>query len=147
MTESKLLFFTEGITFNLRHKKKVRKWIYTSMEHENKVPGSINFIFCDDNYLHNINLQYLKHDTLTDIITFDYSEDIHSISGDIFISIERIKENAKQFKVSFVDELSRVMIHGMLHLVGYKDKTAEEKKLMRSKEDYYISLQPAFFRE
>lgn len=146
MTESGLLFFSEGIAFTLRDKKKIRNWINASMDLEQKTIGSINFIFCSDSYLHGINLEYLKHDTFTDIITFDYSTPSEGLSGDIYISIDRVKENAKQFEVTFVNELHRVMIHGMLHLAGYKDKTAGEKKAMGAKEDYYLSLQPEFFR-
>lgn len=145
VTDKTLLFFNEGNSFTLREKKKIRRWIYASMDLEKKVPGSINFIFCSDDYLLEINKKYLQHDTFTDIITFDYSVSDGPISGDVFISIDRVKENAKQFQTPFVNELHRVMIHGVLHLAGYKDKTSEEKKLMRSKEDYYLSLQPGFF--
>jgi len=99
----------------------------------------LNYIFCSDTYLHKINLEYLKHDTLTDIITFDYSEK-KQISGDIFISIDRIKENAPKFNQSTDIELNRVLIHGVLHLLGYKDKTPKEKETMRAKEDFYLTL-------
>jgi len=99
----------------------------------------LNYIFCSDTYLHKINLEYLKHDTLTDIITFDYSEK-KQISGDIFISIDRIKENALKFNQSTDIELNRVLIHGVLHLLGYKDKTPKEKETMRAKEDFYLTL-------
>ncbi|MCB0460671.1 MAG: rRNA maturation RNase YbeY, partial [Flavobacteriaceae bacterium] len=99
----------------------------------------ISYIFCDDDYLLDINVKYLKHNTLTDIISFDYTDD-GLISGDVFVSIDRVKENAEKFNVSFQDELHRVMIHGILHFCGYKDKTKEEEQLMRSKEDYYLSL-------
>lgn len=145
VTDSTLLFFNEGISFTLREKKKIRRWIYASMNLEKKVVGSINFIFCSDDYLLEINKKYLQHNTFTDIITFDSSEVDSHLSGDIFISIDRVKENAKHFRARFVNELHRVMIHGMLHLAGYKDKDEEQKKLMRSKEDYYLSLQPEFF--
>ena len=145
MTENTILFFSEGSNFIIKNKKKLRNWIYASIDLENKGIGSINFIFCSDDYLHSLNVQYLKHDTLTDVITFDYTEDSPLLSGDIFISIDRVKENAKQFGTPFVDELHRVMIHGLLHLAGYSDKTDQETALMRSKEDYYLSLQPGFF--
>ena len=101
--------------------------------------GDINYIFCSDNYLHQINFQYLDHDTFTDIITFDQS-DKDQIEGDIFISIDRVHENANERNISFVNELHRVMIHGILHLLGYNDKTPKEKQLMREKEDECLSL-------
>lgn len=106
--------------------------------------GSINFIFCSDEYLFQLNQKYLKHDTYTDIITFDSSVEETEISGDIFISLERVKENSKQFSGSFVKELHRVMIHGILHLLGYKDKSPKDKEAMSGKEDYYLSLLPDF---
>lgn len=147
MADSTILFFSEGLHFNLRDKKKLRSWFYASIALEGKNIGSINFIFCGDSYLHAMNVQYLNHDTLTDVITFDYSETTGPLSGDIFISIERVRENAKQFGNSFVKELHRVMIHGMLHLAGYDDKSKREKAAMRDKEDYYLSLQPEFFKK
>lgn len=140
MANSNILFFSEGIVFNIRSKKRLREWINASMELENKKPGSINFIFCDDEYLLEINSKYLKHNTLTDVITFNNSDHPNIITSDIFISVERVRENAKHFQVSFVKELQRVMIHGILHLLGYNDKTTEEKTTMRSKEDYYLTL-------
>ena len=146
MTNSTILFFNEGLRYTLKDKNKLRSWINASIALENKNIGSINFIFCSDEYLHKLNIQYLNHDTLTDIITFDNSEDDARISADIFISIDRVKENAKQFGQPFVNELHRVMIHGMLHLAGYKDKSSKEKAAMRDKEDYYLSLQPEFFK-
>lgn len=145
MAESSILFFTEGINFVLKDKKKLRNWINTSIGSENKSCGSINYIFCTDEFLHKLNIEYLNHNTLTDIISFGSSEDPEIISGEMYISIHRIKDNAKQFKVAFVNELHRVMIHGILHLIGYNDKTEDEKKLMRLKEDYYLSLLPEFF--
>lgn len=145
MSANAILFFTEEITFTLRDKNKLREWIYASAGLEKKTIGSINFIFCNDAFLHDLNVRYLGHDTLTDIITFDYTEETNSLSGDIFISIERVRENAKHFGSTFVSELHRVMIHGILHLAGYKDKSDGEKAAMRAKEDYYLSLQPEFF--
>jgi len=142
-----ILFFSEEINFTLRKKKLVRAWINASIELENKVAGSINYIFCSDNFLHKINVKYLNHNTLTDIVTFDNSSNDHEVSSDLFLSIDRIKENAKQYKVSFVNELHRVMIHGILHLLGYNDKTEMEKKTMRSKEDYYLTLLTKSLRE
>ena len=114
-------------------------WISLVITSESYVLGEINYIFCNDDYLHKINLEYLNHDTLTDIITFDNTED-NVINSDIFISTERVADNANDFNVSFQDELLRVMIHGILHLCGYKDKTDIEASLMRSKEDEKIKL-------
>jgi len=146
VTKSTILFFTEESDFIIRDKKKLRSWIYASIVQEKMNIGSINFIFCSDAYLHDLNIKYLNHDSYTDIITFDNSENPRFLSGDIFISIERVKENSKRFQVSFVNELHRVMIHGLLHLIGYKDKTRDEKMAMRAKEDYCLSLQPEFFK-
>lgn len=146
MTTNSILFFTEETNFRLRDRRKLRNWINASIDREQKVGGSINFIFCSDDYLHQMNIRYLRHDTLTDIITFDYGEG-ETVSGDIFISVDRVRENAKHFGVHFVNELHRVMIHGVLHLAGHKDKTAGEKAAMRAREDYYLSLQPEFFRK
>ena len=114
-------------------------WLEKIILTENKTPGEIVFIFCDDNYLLKKNIQFLKHNTLTDVITFDYCEK-DQINGDILISIDRVQENSKIFEVTFLNELHRVMIHGLLHLLGYKDKTKQDAKLMRSKEDFYLSI-------
>lgn len=129
-------FFSEDIAFVLQGKIKTRQWFKETIAAEGYKTGAINVIFCTDDYLSRLNAQYLKHTSLTDIITFDYTERQH-VSGDIFISIERVQENADKFKVSFADELLRVMIHGILHLCGYKDGTPEEEKVMRQKEDFY----------
>lgn len=112
-------------------------WIKTVITKENKTLGEINYIFCTDEYLLEKNQTFLNHNTYTDIITFDYSEE-NQISGDIFISIERVKENARKFAVEFETELKRVMIHGVLHLIGYNDKSEDEQKLMREKENFYL---------
>lgn len=133
-------FFEEDIKFLLKDKRKLRNWFRATILEEGGKPGILNFIFCSDNYLLSINTSYLNHNTYTDIITFDLSENDEYISGDIFISIERVKENAKAFKISFPQELHRVLIHGILHLLGYKDKTPSQENEMRSKEDYYLSL-------
>jgi probable rRNA maturation factor len=117
-----------------------RKWIFTIIETENKESGILNFIFCDDEYLLQVNKEFLNHDTLTDIITFDYTEEFDNVSGDIFISIERVKENALLYNVDFLVELARVLSHGVLHICGYKDKTKAQKTLMRSKENHYLSV-------
>jgi probable rRNA maturation factor len=134
-------FSTVEVDFNLKNKLKVKAWVKSILESEKKMAGDITYIFCNDDYLGSMNEKYLKHDTLTDIITFDYSEK-GILSGDIFISTERIKENAESFKIGFDAELGRVMAHGVLHLSGYKDKTADDKKEMRSKEDFYLSSFP-----
>ena len=129
----------------LKQKKKVRNWIISCMENEHRTIDSVNIIFCNDDYLYKLNKDYLHHDTFTDIITFDYSKD-RIISGDIFISIERVRENALTYKFHFHSELHRVIIHGFLHLAGWKDKTSADKQLMRAKEDYCLSLLPNFIQ-
>jgi rRNA maturation RNase YbeY len=122
-----------------------KTWIKKVIVSEKKKLGAIQYIFCDDNYLLKINRTYLNHDTLTDIITFSTSDSKEIISGEIYISIERITENAIVQSSSFNDELSRVIIHGVLHLVGYDDNCDNDKKIMRSKEDYYLLLQTGLF--
>ncbi|MFZ4546345.1 MAG: rRNA maturation RNase YbeY [Bacteroidales bacterium] len=134
-------FSTIETKYNFKNRLKIRKWVQSIMEGEVKLFGDISYVLCNDEYLLSMNNKYLKHDTLTDIITFDYSEN-GILAGDIFISIERVIENAKNFKVSVDEELGRVMAHGVLHLSGYKDKKLEDKKLMRSKEDYYLKSFP-----
>jgi rRNA maturation RNase YbeY len=116
-----------------------KEWIFKIIALESVHPGDINFIFCQDDYLLKINQQYLTHDFYTDIITFDYCEG-NLISGDIFISVDRVRENAQNMNVSFDQELHRVMAHGILHLIGYKDGTDTDKELMRAKEDSCLSL-------
>lgn len=133
-------FFSEDIDFTVKDKQKIRTWIGETIKAEGfKRVGELNFVFCSDAYLLEINKQYLNHDTFTDIVTFDSSEDEDVIAGDIFISVERIRENASKFSVSEKDELNRVIIHGVLHLCGYYDKKKEDKALMTEKEDYYLS--------
>jgi rRNA maturation RNase YbeY len=127
--------------FKLKNKLKVRNWVRSILAQEGKRFGDISYVFCTDAYLLKMNIEYLKHDTLTDIITFDYSEN-GKLAGDIFISIERVIENAKSFAVSVDEELGRVLAHGVLHLSGYKDKKPDDKKLMRTKEDFYLRLFP-----
>jgi len=136
---SNINFFIENIDFSLKEKLKIKKWISNTIKSEYKKIGTINYIFCSDDYLLNINIQHLKHNTYTDIITFNYCAE-NTISSDIFISIERVIENAEIFNKDFSNELKRVMIHGVLHLLGYNDKTKEEKSTMRTKEDFYLSL-------
>jgi rRNA maturation RNase YbeY len=120
--------------FQLDSENNYSEWILKIIQSENKSEGELNYIFCDDEYLLQINQQYLDHDFYTDIISFDYTMG-NEIAGDIFISIERVKENATEFKTTFPNELLRVMAHGILHLCGYKDKSESEEKLMRQKED------------
>ena len=134
-----MITFNYETDFQLDNEQHYQDWLSAVIESENKQEGEINYIFCDDDYLYNLNVQYLEHQTLTDIISFDYTEG-DSISGDIFISIERVKDNAKDFNVPFEQELRRVMVHGILHYCGYKDKTDEEEQLMRSKEDDKLKL-------
>ena len=134
-----MILYNSETDFVLNQAENISGWITKTIESESKSEGDISYIFCDDDYLLDINVKYLNHNTLTDIISFDYTDE-GLISGDIFISIDRIKENAQKYNVSFEDELYRVMIHGILHFCGYKDKTKEEEQLMRSKEDYYLSL-------
>lgn len=134
-----MISFNYESDFSLEQEDVYSSWIETIVESENKILGEISYIFCDDEYLHTINLQYLNHDTLTDIISFDYTEgDI--ISGDIFVSIERVVDNAKDFNVSFDEELKRVLAHGVLHYCGYKDKSDQDALLMRTKEEEKIKL-------
>lgn len=135
----KISFFEEDIQFKLKNKTQVRQWINNTIIAEGYQLKELTYIFCSDAYLLQINRQYLDHDTYTDIITFDNSEEEGKITGDIFISIERIRENAQKFNVSETDELHRVIIHGVLHLLGYKDKTAVSKEKMTQKEDDYLS--------
>ncbi|HZY39653.1 MAG TPA: rRNA maturation RNase YbeY [Mucilaginibacter sp.] len=135
-----LNFFEEDISYKLKHKTLVRRWITETIKAEGYRLKELNYIFCSDNYLLQINQQYLNHDTYTDIITFDNSEEEKSITGDVFISIDRIRENAAKFNVVETDELHRVIIHGALHLLGYGDKKASDKKKMTEKEDFYLNL-------
>lgn len=132
-------FFVEDVQFSLDNKNKVIDWLNYSIEKEGYELGELSFIFCSDQYLLKINQDHLKHDFFTDIITFDYKEG-KIIGGDIFISIDRVNENAEALSQLFQNELLRVIIHGVLHIIGYKDKSPEEETLMRSKEDFYLSL-------
>ncbi len=133
-------FFTEDIDFTLDASNKIASWITEIIASENKQVKTINYIFCSDTYLLDKNQTYLNHDTFTDIVTFDNSESIAEIEADIFISIDRVKENATTLNVSFENELHRVIIHGILHLLGQNDKSEAEKKEMRKKEEACLSL-------
>jgi probable rRNA maturation factor len=136
----KVNFFIEEIDFSIPHPRKLATWIRKAVKSENHQLEELNYIFCSDSYLFNLNRGYLRHNTLTDIVTFDNSELEQKIEGDIFISIDRVRENSQEFKTIFDVELRRVMIHGVLHLVGYSDKSPEQKAQMRKKEDVYLSL-------
>lgn len=131
--------FHYEVDFKLSLETLYSDWITRIIDCENASLGNLSYIFCDDNYLLKINQEHLKHDTLTDIITFDYTEN-SVISGDIFVSIDRIKENASEYEVAFDEEIHRVMSHGLLHLLGYNDKSSEEKDLMRNKENEMMEL-------
>jgi rRNA maturation RNase YbeY len=134
-----MINFNYESEFNLDNETEVANWLAVVILSESKKEGEINYIFCDDLYLHKINLEYLNHDDLTDIISFDYTMG-NEIAGDIFISVERVRENAIDFKVSFEEELKRVMVHGVLHYCGYKDKGKADEWLMRSKENDKLAL-------
>jgi len=131
-------FFQEDIQFNLPQKNLTKRWLRKIATIEGFQISDLNYIFCSDEYLYNINLEYLDHDTYTDIITFDNSEEENLIEGDIFISIDRVRDNANKEQQDEIKEAIRVISHGLLHLCGYKDKTQEEAKLMRQKEDEAI---------
>lgn len=131
-----ILYHNEEINLKLSNPDKISSWIKSVISAESQALGHLNFIFCSDAYLHKINVDYLNHDTYTDVITFPYSETL--VEGDIFISIDRIRENAKTFEVTFEQELHRVIIHGVLHLMGYSDKTSTDKKQMTLKENTYL---------
>lgn len=136
---SVIQFFQEKIRYKLPHPRKTSHWILDVIKLEGVRPAGINFIFCSDRYLKAMNVEYLAHNTLTDVITFDYSDE-SGIQGDVFISIERVRENAQTFQTNVDEEVHRVMVHGVLHLIGYTDKSKSAKTLMRKKEDAYLSL-------
>lgn len=134
-----MISFNYETDFELENESKYENWISNVIASEGKHEGEINYIFCDDDYLHKINVEYLDHDTLTDIISFDYSVG-NELHGDIFVSIERVKDNALDFNVSFDEEIKRVIIHGILHYCGYKDKSEKDELLMRAKEDEKVAM-------
>lgn len=136
---SAVSFASEQTKFTLTKQKPIVSWLDSVAQAENRSLSEIAFVFCSDDYLLDINQRFLAHDYYTDVITFDYSIE-SSISGDVFVSIDRVAENAAQVGVSFENELHRVLVHGVLHLLGYKDKTSEEKAVMTDKEDFYLSL-------
>ena len=134
-----MINFNYETSFELGDEELYSRWVSSIIDTESKVEGTINYIFCDDSYLLKINEEYLKHDTLTDIISFDYSigKELH---GDIFISVERVRENAVDYRVDFTEELNRVMAHGILHYCGYNDKNKEDELVMRIKEEEKMSM-------
>lgn len=134
-----MIDFNYECDFTLENEEAISAWLSAVIVSENKNEGEINYIFCDDEYLHKINMEYLNHDTLTDIISFDYTVG-NELNGDIFISVERVQDNANDFNVSFDEELKRVIVHGVLHYCGYKDKDEESEQLMRAKEDEKIAM-------
>ena len=136
-------FFNEDVDFKIPNPRKTKTWLKDIIESEGFELNQLNYIFCSDEYLLSVNQQYLNHDFYTDIITFDNSEEIEGIvEGDIFISIDRVKENAEQLSKTFKEELLRVLAHGVLHLVGYDDHEDEDELVMRQKEDTYIAIFP-----
>lgn len=132
-------YFTENTDFNFKQRLINNRWLKMVAESEVKKIGDISIIFCSDNYILDVNIKYLGHDYFTDIITFDYCEG-NRLSGDLFISIDSVRENASFYGTEFADELNRVIIHGVLHLIGYDDHSEEDIKVMRAKEDYYLNL-------
>ena len=134
-----MISFNYETDFELENEAQYEDWISRIIESEGFDEGEINYIFCDDDYLHKINVEYLDHDTLTDIISFDYTVG-NVLQGDIFVSVERVKDNANDFNVSFEEELKRVLSHGVLHYCGYKDKSPEDEALMRSKEEEKMQM-------
>jgi probable rRNA maturation factor len=134
-----MISFNYETEFELPNEDQLSNWLSQVILSESKKEGEINYIFCDDEYLLNLNEQYLDHDTLTDIISFDYTVG-NELHGDIFISVERVRENAQDFNVTFDEELKRVLVHGVLHYCGFKDKSEDDEKLMRQKEDEKIKM-------
>lgn len=134
-----MISFNYETDFELGNEAFYQDWISRVILSEGKKEGDINYIFCDDEYLHKLNVEYLQHDTLTDVISFDYCVG-NELHGDIFISVERVLDNAKDYNVDFADELKRVIIHGVLHFAGYKDKLLDDESVMRSKEEEKIMM-------
>lgn len=138
-------YFTEDIDFAFKGKSVHSAWLKAVSEEEGRRPGQISVIFCSDPYLLEINRKYLGHDYYTDIITFDYSEG-DTISGDLFISVDTVRSNAEYYSADFKDELDRVIVHGVLHLIGYDDHTDEQSAEMRARENHYLERRPVFFK-
>ena len=140
MKEETIQLFYETNSFKLQKESKLRSWVTNSATAESKSIGIVNYIFCDDTYLLDINKKYLQHDYFTDIITFDYSENLQVLTGDIFISIDRALDNANTYGVTIDQEVKRLMIHGLLHLIGYNDKEPQDKEIMTAKENLYLEI-------
>ena len=132
-------YFTEDISFTFKEKRRTSRWLKLVAESEIRRLGDISVIFCSDNYILDVNMKYLQHDYFTDIITFDYCEG-DKLSGDLFISVDSVRENSIYYKTQFEEELNRVIVHGLLHLIGYDDHTPEEQTQMREKENYYLEV-------
>lgn len=139
MSKASIHFFTEDTSYRLKNKTRIKDWIRSAIAEEGYVLKELNFILCSDEYLLRINQDYLQHDTYTDVITFDNAEELKTIVGDIFISIERVQENARGLQLPVAEELCRVMIHGTLHLLGYKDKGKAAKATMTKREDHHLA--------
>ena len=136
--EIPVFFHFEETKYVLKSEHDLKKWLYAISQSEGKQLQNLNIIFCKDEYLKQLNKKYLDKETLTDVISFDNSDEQHKIEGDVFISLDRIAENAKSLNIGYEDELLRVMVHGLLHLLGYDDKSRKDKSLMRLKEDKYL---------
>ena len=139
MREGTITFFSDDVIYNIRGKRSIDSWLKMVGRNEKSNLGSIQVVFCSDKKILQINKKYLGHNYYTDVITFDYSED-NIISGEIYVSIDRVRENAKIYKVYLRDELCRVILHGLLHLIGYKDQSLTQKRVMKGKEDHYLAL-------
>ncbi len=137
-TKETILFFKERVSFRLNNQSELKRWLASSARKSDYKIQALNFIFCSDDYLLEINKKYLEHDYYTDIITFDNSIEKSRIEGDVYISIDTVRKNSLFFKTSFPNELHRVMIHGLLHLMGYKDKTEKDRKRMKEIEDLHL---------
>ena len=138
--DANVFFFKEGVSFRLNDQEKIKSWLTKAARKEAYRIKTLNYIFCDDKYLLQMNKDYLHHNYFTDIITFDNSTEKKIIAGDVFISVDTVRSNSKRFDTNFYDELHRVMIHGLLHLLGYKDKTEANKKRMRKMEDIWLDV-------
>ncbi|GAA4423713.1 rRNA maturation RNase YbeY [Pontibacter saemangeumensis] len=138
--EHPIEFFSEDIEFELDNPDQVSEWIATIVAQHGQELNNLTYVFCSDDYLHHINVEYLDHDTLTDIITFNNADEDGIVEGDVFISVDRVRDNATELGTSFTDELHRVIIHGVLHLLGFSDKSEEDEALMRKQEDSSLSL-------
>jgi probable rRNA maturation factor len=134
-----MINFNYESDFTLDNEEAIATWLSAVIVSENKSEGEINYIFCDDEYLHKINVEYLDHDTLTDVISFDYTMG-NEISGDVFVSVERVLDNSKDYNTSFDEELKRVLVHGLLHYCGYKDKSEADETVMRNKEEEKLTM-------